>query len=351
MTWQTMILDPCVSSFPREQWRALAHRPGDGHILQDDRWGCLKQRFGWRPFVVALLDPATGTFCAGALLLFRSLPGGFSVAYAPKGPLWDWSDRAQQRALLAAMDRLARQRRSIMLKVEPEQEESDAAARGWRDLGFRRAPSAVQPRATIHVDLTPSEAEILARMKQKWRYNIRLAARKGVQVRSATAADLPAFYALLAETARRDGFAVHTLAYYREAYARFVESGAARLLLATYEGTLLAGLFAFAAGDKGYYMYGASGSRERQRMPNHLLQWEAMRWAKARGAAVYDLWGIPAAAGQGATKGEGGLWGVYRFKSGFGGHVVRYSGSWDRVYRPWFYRAYLLWEKQRGGAA
>ncbi len=349
MTWQTMILDPCASSFPQKQWRALAHRPGDGHILQDDRWGCLKQRFGWTPQVVALLNPAAKTFGAGVLLLFRTLPGGFTIAYAPKGPLWNWADRVQQQTLLAAIDQLARQRHAIMLKMEPEQEESAAAARRWHDIGFRRAPRAVQPRATIQVDLTPSEAEILARMKQKWRYNIRLAARKGVQIRSAAAADLPAFYTLMAETAQRDDFALHTLAYYQEAYKLFVDSGAARLFLATYEGNILAGLFAFVAGDRGYYMYGASGGRERQRMPNHLLQWEAMRWAKAQGAAIYDLWGIPAAAGRGATEGKGGLWGVYRFKVGFGGRVVYYSGCWDRVYKPLLYRAYLLWEKRRGG--
>ena len=347
MNWQVTILNPEEPSFPKEHWRALAHRPGSGHILQDDRWARLKSRFGWRARAIALQEEQS--FIAGAMVLFRPLPGGFTIAYIPKGPIWAWDDLQQQLALLAAINKVAQQERAIALKIEPEAADTPFIRQRLTALHFQQA-SAIQPRATVHVDLAVPEETILARMKQKWRYNVRLAKRKGILVRPATATDLSVFYALMAETGRRDGFAVHSEAYYRAAYQLFVESGAGQLLLANYNDDLIAALFAMAAGDKGYYMYGASSGRERQRMPNHLLQWEAMRWAKAKGAAIYDLWGIPEEVGRGATTGTGGLWGVYRFKSGFGGREFYYTGGWDLVYNRLLYKLYRRvehWRRRR----
>ena len=186
-------------------------------------------------------------------------------------------------------------------------------------------------------------------MRPKTRYNIRLAARKGVRVRVGGADDLARFAALMAETGSRDGFGVHPAAYYRRAFDVFAPAGMAALLLAEYEGAILAGLMAFAFSDTAYYLYGASSDRHRNLMPTYALQWEAMRWARARGCQQYDLWGIPDEVGRNPSAymeddppGRQGLWGVWRFKRGFGGEVVRYVGAWDFVYRPMTYRLYNL---------
>ena len=272
----------------------------------------------------------------GAQLFFHPLPLGFSVAYLPKGPLG-----VPDLTFWKQVDALCAKRRAVLLKVEPDcWEDEPALLGGARPLKARPASRAIQPRRTLVVDLTPPEAEILARMKQKTRYNIRLAGRKGVVVRPSQ--DIAAFHALMQTTAQRDRFAVHSLDYYRQAWALFHPLGACELLMAEYQGQPLAGLMVFAWGKRAWYLYGASGNRERNRMPAYLLQWEAMRWAKARGCTTYDLWGVPdedlETLEANFSQRSDGLWGVYRFKRGFGGVLRRAAQPLDKVYRPALYR-------------
>jgi peptidoglycan pentaglycine glycine transferase (the first glycine) len=172
-------------------------------------------------------------------------------------------------------------------------------ARGWQ-------PSAqpIQFANTVLLDLEHSEEDLLASMKSKSRYNTRLARRRGVTVRLGTGADLPLFFDLYAETAGRDGFPIRPRAYYLDAWASFLELGRARLLLAEVEGEAVAGLILLLFGPTAWYMYGASSTRHRERMPNNLLQWEAIRQAQEAGcsptACIWTsspaMWGCSAAA-------------------------------------------------------
>ena len=198
--------------------------------------------------------------------------------------------------LLAAAHGEARRRRAIFFKLEPPLADDAAGADLLRRHGFRPSAQRVQPVSTITVDLTADLPAISARMKPKWRYNIGLAGRKGVTVRQGGLDDVPAWYRLMEVTGRRDGFAVHSLAYYHDFL--WLLGPAARLLLAEHEGSLLAGIMVTAFGGQGIYMYGASSDEGRNLMPNHLLQWEAMRWAREAGCREYDLWGIPDEAGR-----------------------------------------------------
>jgi len=200
----------------------------------------------------------------------------------------------------------------------------------------------IQPPRTLVVSLLGTDDEILARMKQKTRYNIRLAKKKEVTVRPWD--DLPAFYQMMLVTGGRDRFGVHSLAYYQRAYELFHPAGMAELLVAEYGGKPLAALMVFARGRRAWYLYGASNNEERNRMPTYLLQWEAMHWAKARGCEQYDLWGVPDADEDvleaDFTGRNDGLWGVYRFKRGFGGELKRAVQALDRVYNPLLYWLY-----------
>jgi lipid II:glycine glycyltransferase (peptidoglycan interpeptide bridge formation enzyme) len=194
------------------------------------------------------------------------------------------------------------------------------------------------------VDLDADPEEVLGRMKQKTRYNVRLAARKGVTVRAGGEADLPAFFQMMEVTAGRDQFGIHSRAYYETVHRLFVPSGRGRLLLAEHEGELLAGLVVLRFSETAIYMYGASSDEKRNLMPTYLLQWEAMRWAREQGCRTYDLWGVPdedeaTLEAEFAARNDG-LWGVYRFKRGFGGRLVRTIGAWDLVYAPLRYRLY-----------
>jgi peptidoglycan pentaglycine glycine transferase (the first glycine) len=326
---------------PPAEWDSFLERFPDAHLLQTTAWGELKTGFGWHAERVAVAG-------GGAQVLFRRLAGPFTLAYIPKGPLGtNWAD------LWPEVDALCRRRRAVFLKVEPDLWQPFSDQEMQRLLpGFIPSPQSIQPRRTLLVDLSGSEDEVLARMKQKTRYNIHLAEKKGIQVRPWE--DLDAFQALMETTGRRDGFGVHSLGYYRRAYRLFSACGACELLAAEYDGQPVAALMVFARGSRAWYFYGASSDAERNRMPTYLLQWEAMRWARAKGCRVYDLWGVPdedqvTLEEQFQTR-SGGLWGVYRFKRGFGGVLQRSVSAWDRVYQPVLYRLYR-WVIARRAAA
>lgn len=322
------------------EWDALVVSAPDGHVLQSWAWGELKDGFGWRVHRVAV-----GPACAQ--VLYRVLPAGLgSLAYVPKGPAVDMGDTEAVRSLLAAIQPLARRERAICLKIEPNREDDPSLAERLRALGFKPSPQTVQPRRTLFVDLDGDPESLLARMKQKTRYNIRLAARRGVTIRPAGEEDLPGFYALMEATAERDEFGIHSRAYYEAVYGLFVPAGQGCFLLAEYEGRLLAALVVVAFGDTACYMYGASSDEQRNLMPTYLLQWQAMLWSKGRGCHTYDLWGVPdrdePALEEEFPQRSDGLWGVYRFKRGFGGRLVRTVGAWDLVYAPLRYRLYEI---------
>jgi lipid II:glycine glycyltransferase (peptidoglycan interpeptide bridge formation enzyme) len=187
-------------------------------------------------------------------------------------------------------------------------------------------------------------------MKQKTRYNIRLAARKGVTIRTTT--DLDEFHGLMQVTGKRDGFGVHSREYYRRVFDLFRPRGEVEIFLAEYDGQPLGAVMVFARGRRAWYFYGASNDEERSRMPAYLLQWEAMRWAGRRGCTEYDLWGVPdedeqALEAQFEIRRDG-LWGVYRFKRGFGGRLCRAMQTWERVYISALYTLFRWYAAKRG---
>ncbi len=326
------------------EWDAFISRFPNPHILQTSAWGQLKVDFGWR------LAHLAGQSCGAQILVKRIFPG-INFAYIPKGPLGsDWDP------LWPEIDTLCRSLHCVFLKVEPDLWEgadgNTGTSNGHIPSGFTPDIHTIQPQRTLLVDLTAEESQILGRMKQKTRYNINLALKKNVVVRPHT--DLTAFYDLMKITGQRDQFGIHSPAYYQRAFDLFHAHDQCQLLLAEYEREPISALIVFRVGNRAWYFYGASSDLQRDRMPNYLLQWEAMRWAKSQGCIEYDLWGVPdedlsTLEAHFATRSDG-LWGVYRFKRGFGGVLKRSAGSWDRVYNPFLYRAYALWQKYRNVA-
>lgn len=314
-----------------ETWDALVAAHPACTILQTSRWAHLKATFGWDWEIVTPNPAATG----GALILYRSLPFKLgTIAYVPRGPLVDWNDAQAVNATFEALRAAARRHRAWALWLEPEMRDTPDARAHLRACNLRPVTRNIQPLRTIIVDIAPAEDVILAQMRSKTRYNIRLAERKGVTVREGTVDDAPAFYALMTETGSRDAFGIHSEAYYRRVFELFLPTGHAALLLAEVGGELVAALVVFALGTKAWYLYGASSERHREKMPPYALQWTAIRWAKARGCTSYDLWGIPDFDEETLeaefTQRNEGLWGVYRFKRGFGGQVVRCVGLWEQ---------------------
>jgi lipid II:glycine glycyltransferase (peptidoglycan interpeptide bridge formation enzyme) len=310
-----------------QEWDDALMRLSSPHILQTWEWGAFKERQGWR--AIHYLWEIRGKPCAAALALLRRparLPLG--VMYVPKGPTLPWDDCPFLQHVLADLEIAARRVGAVFLKIDPDVEEdtpegeivtTTLRARGWR-------PSAeqVQFRNTLLLDLILSPDDLLARMKPKWRYNIRLAQRKGVTVRPGTVEDLPLLYRMYQETSVRDRFVIRPEEYYRDAWGRFICKGLAQPLIAEIAGTPVAMVILFRFGQRAWYMYGASRSIYREYMPNHLLQWEAIQWAQAQRCTVYDFWGAPERPDESDP-----MWGVYRFKAGFGARPVRFIGAWD----------------------
>ena len=314
-------------------WDSLIARDPRGHLLQTWAWGELKGAFGWRP--VRLAVERDGTLVAGAQVLYRRA-GPFTIGYIPKGPALAEADEEAVDALWTALHSESRRRHALLLKVEPEWRDDEPACHDMlREQGLSPSAVTVQPRRTIVVDLRADEETLLARMKAKWRYNVRLSERKGIVVRPAGIAGLDDFYRLMRVTGERDAFGIHSKEYYRRALELFAPHDRVQLFLAEYHGTPVAGLMAFAFNGQAWYFYGASDNAHRERMPNHALQWRAMLWAKAKGCTQYDLWGIPDVDQDPETA---PLAGVQRFKEGFGGQVVRYVGAYDYGYHPHLYR-------------
>lgn len=359
----------------KSEWNRLISGLEHPHLLQTSQWSDFKTGFGWNAVYLvwekqgdALQmrvidhDQLRGLKPAAAGLLLERTPfPGLSVQYMPKGPLFaDHTDQDIWDQVLEDLEDFARRRGALQIKIDPDLEigrgvpgeesshdlalglefQERLSRRNWRFSGEQ-----VQFRNTVLVDLRDSEDEILARMKSKTRYNIRLAGRKGIQVRKEIPGDLDLLYRMYAETSSRGGFTIRGQEYYQTLWAKFMESCAedgtepcAQPLIAEYEGLPVAGAVIFSFGKRAWYLHGMSVPDHSEKMPTYLVQWEAMRWAKERGCTSYDMWGAPDHFNE-----QDSLWGVYRFKSGFGGEISRTIGAWDFPVRPLGYSLYTRW--------
>ncbi|MBV7330883.1 peptidoglycan bridge formation glycyltransferase FemA/FemB family protein [Chloroflexi bacterium TSY] len=336
------------------------------HFLQSSPWARFKSRFGWKDQIITHSN-SQGDILNGANILYRDLLNlgmiNLRIAYIPKGPIAEWSHDAETALLLHKVEEACQKAGASVLKIEPNLPDTVENRRMLRNYGFHPSQQVIQPQSTIILDISEDEEIILKQMKSKWRYNIRLSQRKGVTVREGTRNDLIHFHNLMQTTGRRDGFAVHSSAYYERAFDALVPDYAT-FLFAEFDDQPLAAIVVVAFGDTACYLWGASSNSERNRMPNHALQWAAIQWARARGVKKYDLWGIPDDIGKlavgmgslpnssvsvnelpldlGKVVAHDELWGVYRLKQGFGGHVVRFVGSWDRPISKAGYRIYTI---------
>ncbi len=308
--------------------------PDGGHILQTRAWGEFKRAWGWRP--TYWIARAGGKDVA-VLFLRRRVPGFGELWYAPKGP-----GVADEAALVEALAARSVMNSAFLVKVEPELEEARTDLREWRAAGLRKAASDVQmSRATIIVDLDRDDDALLASFKSKTRYNIRLAGRRGVEVTPVemTDANIATMYSLMAATRERAGFFLRSEKYFRGYWELQAASGQAQLFFASWQGRVLAGVFATFLGTHGWYKDGGSTKEHSELMAPHLLQWEVMRWLRERGVRTYDLVAVPSAS---QLKDSHPLFGLYRFKSGFSEQITEFVGTWDLPLRP---RAYTAWER------
>ena len=342
----------------RDEWHTVLAALSGVELLQSWEWGEFKSRHGWVP--QRWTWKYEGEVLAAAQMLLRSETRfglSASIAYVPRGPLLDWTDADLRRRVLHDLCSLACREGALFLKIDPHvavgygvtgSTEAQPVALGLNladelaSSGWRESRQQVQFRNTVVLDLAQDESVLLASFRQKTRYNVRLAMRKGVTVRAGTDSDIGLLFSLYARTAERDGFVIRPQKYYRDAWGSFMRNHMAEPLLAEVGSEVVAALILFTFGGRATYMYGMSSGSHSEKMPNYLLQWEAIRRAKTSGCSAYDFWGAPDQFVSGDP-----LWGVWRFKAGFRGQVVRTLGAWDYPCRRagyWLYaRAMPRW--------
>ena len=335
-------------------WNDLIEHLEDTHALQTWQWGQVKAQVGWQSHPLIWRDE-DGTVCAGALLLQRSIQtGGFglkmSVMYIPRGPMLDYGNTPLARQVLDDLQTYTRSKGAIFLKIDPalvladgdpgtdKEMANDIGLSFKKDLiqrGWVFSDDQIQYRNTVVVDLCDDEETLLARMKSKTRYNVRLAERRGVTVRVGGVEDIDLLYRMYAHTSVRDDFLIRGKDYYALVWRIFFEAGLGEPLIAEVEGEPVGAVVIFHFGDKAWYLYGMSLDEHREKMFTYRLQWEAMLRAKAAGCTLYDLWGAPDEFNDSDP-----MWGVYRFKEGFGGTVLQTIGAWDYPVRSVIYQLY-----------
>ncbi len=342
-----------VAEVSGPDWDGFVAQHRYGHLLQQRAWAELKAVTGQRARRVAVLAP-DGRLLAGAQVLVQ-WRYGLSVAYVPRGPLWAGEIKPDQ-LLLQALERLARRQRAVFLRIEPNQLEDSPGIdeqHTWLLLRGWQPARPMQPRSSVHLALDLPAEQLFAGFSKGHRADIRRAERQGVTVRSGDVGDLGDFYRIMEMTASRAAFGIHSAEYYRAAWQAFGAN--CRLLLADIGDQVVAAHMVFCDGQRTCYLYGGANDRGLKSGANHLLQWCAVQWAQERGCSSYDFWGIPDALGQAAACDDAArrarleanarndpLIGVYRFKKGFGGTIVRYLPAYDRVFMPVFYR---LWQR------
>lgn len=344
-----------MNPYPNSDWNTLITQLPNPHFLQTTEWAQVKANYAWQPMPQVWYEG--GEIVAAAMILKRTLPlGGFSarlsVLYAPKAPLMDWANDALRERVLGDLQHFAKKQGAIFIKIDPDVrlatgipedtgEEKQAVGHVWQQAlsrrGWQYSDDQIQFRNTVLIDLTPDEDDLLMRMKSKTRYNIRLAERKGVTVRVGDSDDWTMLYKIYAETSVRDGFAIRDENYYKTVWSTFQPSNlpTCEPLIAEVDGEPVAAIFVFYFAERAYYVYGMSTTKHRNKMPTYLLQWAAMQRAKERGCTVYDLWGAPETFDESDS-----MWGVFRFKEGLGGEVVRTLGAWDYAPNPFWYKLY-----------
>lgn len=328
-----MKLDPVRS--PAE-WDAKLAGISNAHVLQTWEWGELKSLVGWAP--ARLLFSENGNPNAAAQVLRRPLPRTpLGILYIPKGPALDYQNTRLFGDVLGAVEQYARRERAVFVKIDPDIAVASPPAACLRDRGWRISTEQIQYRNTVRLDLNKSEQELRDAMKPKWRYNIRLAQKKGVRVEAGSESELSMFYQMYAETGARDSFLIRRFPYYRDVWGTMMRANLAHMLLARVGAETIAGLILFVFAGRAWYFYGASRSAHRDLMPNHILQWEAIRWAKSQGCREYDFWGAPDRLSE-----DEPMYGVYKFKMGFGGEFVERVPAHDYVVNPVLYWLYTV---------
>ena len=320
----------------------------EGHercnFQQSLEWAELKKP-NWIPEVI-LAEDENKNIIGSLCVLIRKMPIFGNIMYSSRGPVCDIHNLEAMKQLTDGAKELAEKYKAIALRIEPDILSSDKKFREIvTTLGYKIKDDAkdfkdeIQPRYVFRLDIKDkTEEDVMKGFKQKWRYNIRLAGRKGVTIKEGTREDLKDFHKIMIETGARDGFIIRPLEYFEKMYD--VMGDHMKVLMAYYEGKPISGVIPIFYGNKTWYLYGASSNEHRNLMPNYLLQWEMIKMAIARHDDMYDFRGVSGVVDENHPQ-----YGLYRFKQGFGATFTEFIGEIYIPYKPLTYKLYRFSEK------
>lgn len=270
-----------------------------------------------------------------------------NMMYASRGPVCDIHNEDVLKQLTEGVRELGKKYNAFVFRMEPDIKKNDKEFREIVEkIGYKVKDDAkdfkdeIQPRFVFRLDIKgKTEDEILAGCHQKTRYNIRLAKRKGVEIREGNREDLKDFHKIMIETGSRDGFIIRSLEYFEKMYDELAPKHM-KVLMAYYEGKPISGIIPIMYGNKTWYLYGASSNEHRNLMPNYLLQWEMIRQAIQNGCDVYDFRGVSGVVDESHPQ-----YGLYRFKKGFGAEFTEFIGEVYLPFKPLTYKLYKFAEK------
>jgi len=375
----------------KEIWNKFTAFNNSESFLQSWQWGEFNCALGRKIWRLAIVDDSlscedktkvssikyqvsSDNLVAVALIVKYNLPFGRSYLYCPRGPVINESRITNHESripnmLFCEIKKIARREKSFFLKIDPPvsywfhsgnspvKPKCKSCAKGLEPLSqhnynFKKSPNETQPKDTLMLDLEKSEEELLKEMKQKTRYNIRLAGKRGIKIRNYKLGitdqeefrkKFDFFWNLTEETSRRDKFTSHNKEYYQKMLESLSGKGQdrcdkqnlyAKLYLAEYKEKIIAANIVLYFGDLAVYLHGSSSSEYRNLMAPYLLQWKQIQDAKTQGYKKYDFWGI-------TIDGEKKNWqGITKFKKGFGGEEKSYIGAYDLVFDKLWYSIY-----------
>lgn len=304
----------------------------NGMFHQSPEWGKVKNKFITEIIAARGED---GKIKAGMLVLIRPIVLGYSIMYAPRGPVCDPHDKVLLAELMEGAKVLAKKYKSYVLKMDPNiRKDDEEFVQIMQSLGgsFKfdgsDFSSSLQPSVVYILDIagrTPDE--MFMHFPYKTRYAIRSAAKFGVEVRECGRESLPEFYEIMQETCERDHFSVRPLSYFERMYDEMGDH--LKLYLSYYESKAISGAINITYGNRSLHLYGASSNSHRDKMPNYAMQWKMISTAAANGIRLYDFGGIAAVEDESSP-----LYGLYVFKRKFRGEVVEYVGEIEVVFRP-----------------
>ncbi len=349
-----------VKENQKEQWNEFIASNPNGSFLQSWAWGEFQKSFGRKIWRLAAME--NNEIMSTVLIIKHNLLFGWSYFYCPRGPIETRNKKQETRnkfLLFEKIKDLAGKEKAVFLRVDPTENFQELKElNSWvsksstlGSLGCSTKPT--QPQHTLILDISKSEDEILARMKQKTRYNIRLAERRGVKIKKISQPndqEIQTFLNLSIQTSKRDKFQIHPEKYYQKMLKILCQNSMAKLFLAEYQNEIIAANIVIFFSDKAIYSHGASSNSHREAMAPYLLHWEQIKEAKKLGCKSYDFWGVkrqPTADSRQPTAAQAqNAWaGITRFKKGFGGEEISYPKSYDVILKPILYWVYRIVKK------